>query len=115
MMRAVYADEMVDYPEGTFAFNDVMLKTLFAEVWTRDVLAMRDRRLLLLGAIAARGAVDGWCIHARAALRNGELTPDELRETLIMLAPYAGYPVVTPLLKSCEEVIGAWQQDQPAN
>lgn len=110
-LRRVYAGEMVELPEGTLAFNDVMLKTLFAEVWTRDVLSMRDRRLLLLGTIAARGAPDMWRVHARAALRNGELTPDELRETLVMLAPYAGYPATGPLVVLCEEVIGAVQQE----
>ena len=39
------------------------------------------------------------------ALKNGELGPDEMRETLVMLAPYAGYPNVTGLAVTCEEVI----------
>jgi hypothetical protein len=32
------------------AFSDLMLESLFAEVWTREQLSMRDRRLILLGA-----------------------------------------------------------------
>ena len=75
---------------------------------------MRDRRLLLLGVIAARGIADVWRVQARAALRNGELTPDELRETLVMLAPYAGYPCVAQLIVACEEIIGDWQREQAA-
>ena len=113
-MRKVYAGEIIELPEGTLPFNDVMLRTLFAEVWTRDVLSMRDRRLLLLGVIAARGIADVWRVQARAALRNGELTPDELRETLVMLAPYAGYPCVAQLIVACEEIIGDWQREQAA-
>ena len=35
----------------------------------------------------------------------------ELRETLIMLAPYAGYPNVAPLIMACEEVISTWEKD----
>jgi 4-carboxymuconolactone decarboxylase len=110
-LREVYAGDVVDLPEGTMAFNDVMLRSLFAEVWDRDVLDVRSRRLLLMGVIAAHGQTDTWKIQARASLRNRELTPDELRETLIMLAPYAGYPNVSGLVMACEEVIGAWQRE----
>lgn len=110
-MRQVYAGDVVDLPEGTIPFNDVMLSTLFAEVWSRDVLDLRSRRLLLMGVIAANGHVDTWKIQARAALRNRELSPEELRETLIMLAPYAGYPNVSSLVAATEEVIGAWIAD----
>jgi len=112
-IREVYAGDVVDLPEGTMAFNDVMMRSLFAEVWDRDVLPISDRRLLIMGVIAARGQVDTWRIQARAALKRGELTPDQLRETLIMLAPYAGYPNVAPLIVPTEETISAWQRDQP--
>lgn len=110
-LREVYAGDVVDIPEGSFPFNDVMLRSLFAEVWDRDVLDLRSRRLLLMGVIAANGHVDTWKIQARASLRNRELTPEELRETLIMLAPYAGYPNVSSLVMACEEVISAWRND----
>lgn len=110
-MREVYAGDVVELPEGTMAFSDVMVPTLFGEVWSRDVLDIRSRRLLLMGVIAAQGQTDTWKIQARAALRRRELTPDELRETLVMLAPYAGYPNVAGLVMACEEVIGTWIAD----
>jgi len=107
-IREVYAGNVVDLPEGTMPFNDVMMRSLFAEVWDRDVLSIDARRLLIMGVIAARGATDTWRIQARAALDRGELTPDQLRETLVMLAPYAGYPNVAPLIVPTEEVISEW-------
>ncbi len=113
MIREVYAGDVVDMPEGTMAFNDVMMRSLFAEVWDRDVLPIGSRRLLIMGVIAAAGGVDTWRIQARAALKRGELTPDQLRETLVMLAPYAGYPNVAPLIVPTEEVIGDWTREQP--
>ncbi len=114
-MREVYAGDVVDLPEGTMAFSDVMLPTLFAEVWDRDLLDIRSRRLLLMGVIAAFGQTDTWKIQARASLRRRELTPDELRETLVMLAPYAGYPNVAGLVLACEDVINTWIADgEPA-
>lgn len=113
-MRRVYADAVPVLPEGTMVFNDVMVRTLFAEVWDRDVLSVRDRRLLLMGVIAAAGSPDVWRIQAAAALELGELDADELRETLVMLAPYAGYPRVASLVVPCEEVIAAHRASRQA-
>ena len=110
MMRRVYGDAIPVPPEGAMAFTDVMVRSLFAEVWDRDILSIRDRRLLLMGAIAAYGATEVWGLQVRAALDNGELTPEELRETLVILAPYAGYPLVAPLVGACEEAIRAWSE-----
>lgn len=112
-MRRVYADAVPVLPEGTMVFNDVMVRTLFAEVWDREVLSIRDRRLLLMGVIAAAGSPDIWRIQATAALELGELTPDELRETLVMLAPYAGYPKVAALVVPCEEAINNHRPPTP--
>jgi 4-carboxymuconolactone decarboxylase len=106
-LREVYAGAVADLGEGAMPFNDVMVQSLFAHVWDRDVLSIRDRRLLLMGVIAAQGQAEVWRIQATAALANGELTPDEVRETVIMLAPYAGYPNAAPLVVVAEEVITA--------
>ncbi len=103
----VYAGDVAAMPEGTMPFYDVMMRSLFAEVWDRDVMSIRDRRLLLLGVIAAQGQTDTFAIQASAALARDELSPDELRETLIMLAPYAGYPNVAGLIGPVEEAIAA--------
>jgi 4-carboxymuconolactone decarboxylase len=109
--REVYAGDVVELPEGAIPFNDVMQRSLFGEVWDRPALDIRSRRLLIMGVIAAAGQVDTWKIQARAALRRRELTPDELRETLVQLAPYAGYPRVAPLVAATEEVLGTWQAE----
>jgi 4-carboxymuconolactone decarboxylase len=107
MIEDVYVGVVPVLPKGLHAFNDVMVETLFAGVWTRDVLSVRDRRLLLTGVIAANGAVDTWKVQGEAALERGDLTPEELRETLILLAPYAGYPNEAPLVAATEEIIHA--------
>lgn len=107
MIRKVYAGDVVVPPRGAMAFSDVMLETLFAEVWTRDGLSMRDRRLILLGAIGALGEKDTFGIQAKAALKNEELDPTQLREVLIMLAHYAGYPRAAGLLGVVEQQIAA--------
>ncbi len=105
MIKQVYAGDVVVPPEGANAFTDVMLEQLFGETWTREELSVRDRRLLIMGVIAATADPGIWKIQARAALKNGELTDAQLREMLIMLAQYAGYPRAANLIGPTEEAI----------
>ncbi len=110
MMKQVYAGDVVVPPQGASAFADLMLEQLFAEVWTREALPVRDRRLLVMGVIAALGEPDTWKIQVRAALKNGELSVEQVREVLIHLAQYAGYPRAAGLLRATEEAIAAAQE-----
>ena len=104
-IQEVYAGDVPIPPEGVNEFADIMLSQLFAEVWTRDVLSMRDRRLLLLGAILAQGESMTFGIRSKAALKNGELTPEQLREVLIFLVHYVGYPRASGMLGVVEKAI----------
>ena len=104
-INQVYAGDVPLPPSGTSAFADIMLEQLFAEVWTREVLSMRDRRLLLLGAIAALGEAATFSIQAKATLKNAELTPEQLREVLIFLVHYVGYPRAAALIGPVEKAI----------
>ena len=105
MFTQVYAGALQAPPEGQDAFFDVMLKHLFGEVWAREALSIRDRRLLLMGAIAALGEKDIFAIQVGAALQNEELTADQIREIIIHLAPYVGYPRVGGMRISAETAI----------
>ena len=98
-----------------YAFTDIMLEQLFAEVWSRDVLSIRDRRILLLGIIAEKGETSTFGIQVKAALKRGELTPDELRELLLMIAQYAGYPRAAALLGVVETKIAEVAEESENN
>jgi 4-carboxymuconolactone decarboxylase len=112
MMKKVYAGDVTVPPEGAVPFSDVMLEQLFAEVWTRGGLSIRDRRLLLLGAIAAMGEETAWLVQVKAALKNGELSVAQIHEVLIQLAPYAGYPRLAGLMVPTLKLLGEMQQAQ---
>ncbi len=105
-IEEVYAGGVPVPPPGASEFADIMLEQLFAEIWTREALSMRDRRLLLLGAIAALGEPNTFGIQSRATLKNGELTPEQLREVLIFLVHYVGYPRAASLIGLVEKAIG---------
>ena len=108
-INEVYAGNVFPIPKGTMPFYDVMLETIFGTVWDRPELSIRDRRLLVMGAIAAFGSTETWKVQARSALDRGELTPEQLRECLIQLAPYAGYPNVADFTAPTEEIIAAFE------
>ncbi|MFC9789905.1 carboxymuconolactone decarboxylase family protein [Rhodococcus sp. NPDC127528] len=95
MMNEVYGWEMpADVPGDFFA---VTADHLFADIWTRPGLSLRDRRLLLLGAITAQGQGDVAKIQLGAALQNEELTEQQCEEAAIFLCHYVGWPLATGL------------------
>ncbi|TMR96680.1 carboxymuconolactone decarboxylase family protein [Nonomuraea basaltis] len=63
----------------------------FADIWSRTVLSVRERRLLLLGLLVGQGLDDMTDVQLDAALRGGDLTETELREVVVFLAHYAGW------------------------
>lgn len=109
-MEAVYGGVVPVPPAGNMDFADLMVTQLFGEVWSREELSIRDRRLLTMGVIAAIGGADTFVIQVRAGLANGEFTAGQVREMLIHLAPYAGYPRVAALLGPVESAL--WEATQ---
>jgi 4-carboxymuconolactone decarboxylase len=104
MMSQVYGWEVQDGPGDFFALT---VDHLFAQVWTRPGLTVRDRRLLLIGLLIGQGMHDVAEIQLDAALGNGELDADQLREIVIFLTHYAGWPSGAKLSMQAEKLIGA--------
>jgi len=107
----VYAGDVMVPPEG-YAFTDIMLKQLFAELWTRETLSMRDKRILLLGIIAEKGETMTFKIQIKASLKRGEMNPEEAREFLLFIAQYSGYPRAASMLGPVEEAIAEFEKEQ---
>ena len=74
MLAKVYAGDVVAPPRGAMGFSDLMLEQLFGEIWTREQLSVKERRLVIMGVIAGMGEKDTFKIQAKSALKNGELT-----------------------------------------
>jgi 4-carboxymuconolactone decarboxylase len=82
-----------------------------ADIWCRPGLEDRDRRLLLIGLLAGTQQHDVLRIQVPAALGNGELSADELREVVILLAHYAGWPTGAALHTIVEGAITEDERD----
>jgi 4-carboxymuconolactone decarboxylase len=102
-MTEVYGWDFQDGPGDFFAYT---ADHLFADIWSRPGLSVRDRRLILIGLLGGQGAQDVLGIQVPAAYRNGELDEDALREIVIFLCHYAGWPVGSRLNSLVEETIG---------
>jgi len=88
-MAEVYGWEVSD---GGGDFFGMTVEHLFAEVWDRPGLSLRDRRLLLIGLLVGGGLDDVVELQMDAALRVGDLTVEDLREIQLFLTHYAGWP-----------------------
>jgi 4-carboxymuconolactone decarboxylase len=102
-MADVYAWGQV--PEVPGEFFRVTAEHLFADVWNREGLTVRERRLMLLGVIAALGETAVLPVQVDAALARDELTPDQLREVAVFLAHYVGWPRAASFNNVVEERI----------
>lgn len=63
---------------------------LTGEVWQRPGLSRRDRSLVTIAALIARGQAQGLTFYADVALESG-VTPGEISETITHLAYYSGW------------------------
>ena len=74
-------------------FLDATLDHLFADVWTRPGLSVRDRRIVTLTVLICLGHEATLKLHLGAAMRTGQLTDAEIDELVLHAAHYGGWPV----------------------
>jgi len=101
-MEQVYGFDMTD---GTGDFFAYTADHLFADIWSRPGLTDRDRRLLLIGLLSGQGAADVLGIQIPAAHAAGDLDDAALREIVVFLSHYAGWPQGARLNSIVEETI----------
>ncbi|MBM4247012.1 MAG: carboxymuconolactone decarboxylase family protein [Deltaproteobacteria bacterium] len=79
-------------PAGYGRFVDLTVEHLFGEIWDNPALAVRDRRLVVLGILAALGDESNLGAHMAQALKRRDVTPEQLDEIVVTVAHYAGWP-----------------------
>jgi 4-carboxymuconolactone decarboxylase len=103
--REVYGDDAVTFEPGQAEFFDLMIAHLFGEIWSRPALPIDARRLLVMGVLAAQHRYETLGDQFRRALDTGELTAAQVREVVIHLIPYVGYPSSGELFRAGEQAI----------
>lgn len=107
--RAVLGDAHVDAAVAattplTAAFQDLLTRYAWGEVWDRPVLSRRERSIATLASLVTGGHTAEVRLHARAAVRNG-LRPEEVAEVVLHTALYAGLPAANSAMAVVREAL----------
>ena len=107
--RKVLGDEYVDAAlanadEFSRDLQRMITEFAWGGVWSRDGLSLKQRSLNNLGMLAALNRPHELEIHLRGALNNG-CTPDEIRETFLQVAIYAGFPAAVDAFRVARRVL----------
>jgi 4-carboxymuconolactone decarboxylase len=73
-------------------FLDTTIEHLFAEVWARPGLGVRERRLVTLTILMLMGNEMPLRLHFGAAMKSGDLSDTEIDELIMHVAHYGGWP-----------------------
>ena len=103
-MQEVYGFT-VDPADLEGPYVDVTVDHLFGTIWTREALDLRDSRLATIGVLAAQNLPGLLEIQFDAALERGELTEEQLRELVLHLTHYVGWPLSTGMSGAAEKII----------
>ncbi len=84
-------------------FEEYVVEFLSGEIWSRPQLDRRTKSLVTIATLAAMGRPLGLELNIRMALNNGA-TKQEIIETLLHIAPYAGFPACWEGLAMADKV-----------
>ena len=80
-----------DVPDDVFL--DATIDHLFAEVWARPGLGVRERRLITLTILICLGNEMTLRLHFGAAMKSGDLSDEQIDELILHVAHYGGWPM----------------------
>ncbi|HVZ52968.1 MAG TPA: 4-carboxymuconolactone decarboxylase [Pseudolabrys sp.] len=86
-------------------FQDFITRAAWGEIWTRPHYDERTRRVLVIGTMLALDKWDEFRMHVRAALVEGGLNPDDIKEIIMQQGLYCGVPAANHAFKLASEVI----------
>jgi 4-carboxymuconolactone decarboxylase len=85
------------------AFQDLITRYAWGEIWTRPGLPRQTRSLITVAMLVALNREEELRMHLRAALRNGA-TQEEIRETLLQSAIYCGVPAANSAFRIAQDI-----------
>ena len=86
-------------------FFETAIEHVWGGVWNRPGLELKYRSLVVVSVLAATGHTNEELkTHLRGALNLG-WTVDELREALLQISGYAGFPATHEALRVLSEIV----------
>jgi 4-carboxymuconolactone decarboxylase len=81
-----------------------IMEFVAGEIWNREGLDKRTKSLVTIATVAALGRTRALELNIRMAEANGA-TRQEMMETLLHIAPYAGFPAAWEALATAKEIL----------
>ncbi|GIV96882.1 MAG: 4-carboxymuconolactone decarboxylase [Herpetosiphonaceae bacterium] len=115
--REVLGDEHVDRAQAgqtslDAEFQHFITEVAWGRVWARPNLDRRTRSMLTIAILAVLGRTEELGMHLRAS-RNTGVTPEDIVETLLHVAVYAGVPAANTAFAIAKAMLEA--PGQPAS
>lgn len=96
--RAIERTTPLDSP-----FQELITKAAWGGVWSREGLTLRERSMITIALLASLGHDEEVAMHIRAT-RNTGATIEDVTETLLHVAIYAGVPAANRAFGIAREV-----------
>ncbi len=90
--------------EFTKPLQEIVTEIGWGQFWSRPGLTKKERSLITLGVLTALGRSHEIAVHTKGAVNNG-CTKEEIREALIHVACYAGFPATIDAFRSAKKAL----------
>jgi len=94
-------------------YQALCIDHLFGDIWQREALGIRDRRMITIGVVASEGLGDVVELQFYSALERGEMTPEQVSETVIHLTEYLGWPRSVAVYKAALAAVAKHEGTDP--
>ena len=86
-------------------FTKISIDHVWRNVWPRPGLELSYRSAVTIAALASLEASGELVAHVKGALRNELLTPVQIREIVLHLIPYIGFPRARHAVEAINDVL----------
>lgn len=80
----------------------IFLAEYFGDFYSRPQLDLKSREMVTITALAATGKLPQLKVHLQAALNTGS-TAEEIKEIMMQLIPYTGFPTALNAIDTVHE------------
>ena len=116
--RSVLGDKHVDRASSTITafdqpFQELITEAAWGNVWSRPTWTKRERSMVTIALLAALGHDEEVAMHVRATVNTGA-SREDVAESLLHVAIYAGVPAANHAIKIAKQVFEEMDAEKAA-
>jgi 4-carboxymuconolactone decarboxylase len=108
VFKAIHGD-VLELPDRVDpdSFTGHVLRDVYNDVWGRKKMSTRERRLVVIGALAAQSLQFPLETHMKCALELGEIDGSDVDEIVYVLGVYIGMPRTTMVAEIAQKLLSS--------